>query len=303
MISRLNISKLPSHKGIMNQQHWWYAINPQAPYHLIDSSSGRQMPASAETILKVVYDQCDDLEDFPLKSGFRAMKKGDHLWLYAGGSSQQIFAYGIVHEVDDRNADDRRVRFAYDYELVKALQTDLIRRSDLGLRAPQSVRRITAQPAVAILNQFLAKHAHADPWSPVPEPQSELDGRQRVMRSIVQRQGQPAFRRELLSAYGRRCAITGCDIEQLLDAAHISPYLGTHTNEVGNGILLRTDLHLLFDRHLLGIRPDYTILVAKALKGTDHYGDLDGKLIRVPRRRAERPRTDLLERRLEQVNT
>ncbi|WP_336979879.1 HNH endonuclease signature motif containing protein [Altererythrobacter fulvus] len=60
-------------------------------------------------------------------------------------------------------------------------------------------------------------------------------------------------------AYEGRCAISGCDVREVLEAAHIMPYLGEETNDVRNGLLLRADLHTLFDLGLLKIGPDYKI--------------------------------------------
>lgn len=63
------------------------------------------------------------------------------------------------------------------------------------------------------------------------------DARKREISSIALRRGQPGFRRDLLSAYECRCAFTGCDVEAILEAAHIVPYRGEHTNHVENGLL------------------------------------------------------------------
>lgn len=81
------------------------------------------------------------------------------------------------------------------------------------------------------------------------------DAREWIKQSIARRDGQPAFRRELLKAYESRCVISGCDIEPLLEAAHIMPYKGGHTNHVSNGLLLRADLHKLFDLGMLCVDP------------------------------------------------
>ena len=59
------------------------------------------------------------------------------------------------------------------------------------------------------------------------------------------------FRDALIGAYAGRCAITGCSVLDILEAAHITPYLGPDTNHVTNGLLLRADLHTLFDTCLL----------------------------------------------------
>lgn len=85
------------------------------------------------------------------------------------------------------------------------------------------------------------------------DAKNETDARKRALRAIVLRQGQGTFRRKLLEVYGGTCCITGCAFEQVLEAAHIQPYRGEHTNAVENGLLLRADVHTLFDLYLLWI--------------------------------------------------
>jgi hypothetical protein len=74
------------------------------------------------------------------------------------------------------------------------------------------------------------------------------------------RKGQYKFRKDLLEAYNGRCAITGCEIEEALEAAHIIPYCLTKNNTVLNGLLLRADLHTLFDFNLILVDPDTRII-------------------------------------------
>lgn len=62
-----------------------------------------------------------------------------------------------------------------------------------------------------------------------------------------------------MDAYERRCAVTGCTVEAVLEAAHISPYRGDHTNDVTNGLLLRADIHTMFDCGLIKVDGDYRI--------------------------------------------
>lgn len=82
-----------------------------------------------------------------------------------------------------------------------------------------------------------------------------VDHRDRTLAAIRLRQGQPAFRKLLLDAYGSRCAVTGSRTVEVLEAAHIMPYMGRHTNVAQNGLLLRSDVHTLFDRLLLTVVP------------------------------------------------
>ncbi|MBO3085179.1 HNH endonuclease [Cellulomonas fengjieae] len=120
------------------------------------------------------------------------------------------------------------------------------------------------------------------------------DERKWSMRNTVVREGQTLFRRHLLTAYGRRCAITGTSLVQVLEAAHIRPYKGPNTNLPSNGILLRADLHRMWDVGLLAVHEeDLTVLVA------DHVTDpgyvaLRGTVIRIPELPGQRPRPDAL---------
>jgi hypothetical protein len=128
------------------------------------------------------------------------------------------------------------------------------------------------------------------------DPDSIEDARQRIMARIALRQGQPQFRRRLLEAYGKKCAISRCNCEEALEAAHIHPYRGTATNHVTNGILLRSDLHTLFDLGLIGIdTASFTVIVSKALKATT-YAELVGKKVTLPAIPTQRPNRDLLDK-------
>lgn len=79
---------------------------------------------------------------------------------------------------------------------------------------------------------------------------------------------QAAFRADVLSRYAGKCAISGCRIEAVLQAAHILPF-SEHVefrNDVTNGLLLRADVHILFDRALISIDPaNYKVVLAPAL--------------------------------------
>lgn len=120
------------------------------------------------------------------------------------------------------------------------------------------------------------------------------DRRDKELRAIYVRRGQRAFRRKLLKAYGKACAVTGCKITELLEAAHISPYRGDHTNKVRNGLLLRADVHTLFDLGLLWINEQFTVQVAKSVRRAP-YDQLHGVALRKPAAVADEPSARLLE--------
>ena len=104
-------------------------------------------------------------------------------------------------------------------------------------------------------------------------PVDDVDARERIERSVVMRRGQRAFREKLMVAYGARCAISGCAVRDVLEAAHVTPYLGERTNRATNGLLLRADLHTLWDCGLLAADPvTRIVLLSPALAGSEYAG-------------------------------
>jgi predicted restriction endonuclease len=97
-----------------------------------------------------------------------------------------------------------------------------------------------------------------------------------------------------LEAYADRCAISDCDCADALEAAHIHPYRGEKTNHPTNGLLLRSDLHVLFDLGKICVDVNsYTIIVSLDLMATV-YGRLQGKKLHLPIEPAKRPSAQLL---------
>mgnify|MGYP000167958871 FL=1 len=102
------------------------------------------------------------------------------------------------------------------------------------------------------------------------------------------------FRQELLDAYEGRCAFTGYDFTGALEACHIVPYQGPGTNHVTNGLLLRADIHTLFDIGKMAVRTsDMTLIIADELK-EGSYGHLSGRSITLPIDPVARPNVDAL---------
>jgi putative restriction endonuclease len=115
------------------------------------------------------------------------------------------------------------------------------------------------------------------------------------------RAGQAAFKALVLDAYGRRCAVTGDKIVPVLQAAHIRPVNNDGENRVDNGLLLRSDVHTLFDRGYLGVHPERrTLMVSPRLRSEWGNGEefyqraASGKPISAPRRAADLPHHEFL---------
>ena len=105
---------------------------------------------------------------------------------------------------------------------------------------------------------------------------------------VLPRLGQGSFRVVWTDAYQRRCALTGEKVLPVLEAAHIRPYARGGEHAVTNGLLLRRDLHTLFDRGYLTVSPDRKVTVSRRRKedfenGREYYA-LQGHDIRTPDR-------------------
>ena len=83
---------------------------------------------------------------------------------------------------------------------------------------------------------------------------------------VAARLGQGAFRVLLTQLYQGACAITGEHSLPVLDAAHIQPYADGGPHSLTNGLLLRSDVHRLFDRGYVTVSPDYEFRVSDRLR-------------------------------------
>ncbi len=113
------------------------------------------------------------------------------------------------------------------------------------------------------------------------------------------RLGQGAFRVLVTEAYARRCAVTGERTLPALEAAHIMPFAKSGPNLTANGLLMRSDLHKLFDLGYISVTPDLHVEVSRKIKeeyenGRAYY-DLHGKaLVTTPAAPNDRPSSQFL---------
>jgi len=137
---------------------------------------------------------------------------------------------------------------------------------------------------------------------PRPDPAGERYGAPEV---ILPRLGQGTFRIAVTDAYERACAVTGEHSLPALDASHIRAYASSGPHDVRNGILLRADLHRLFDQGYVTVTTDYKLLVSPRLK-SEHdngrsYYPLHGGKVTVPSMPGERPALEFLQWHNEEV--
>jgi putative restriction endonuclease len=115
---------------------------------------------------------------------------------------------------------------------------------------------------------------------------------------IRPRLGQGAFRVLVTDLYHRRCAVSGERTLPALEAAHIRPYTEGGEHAPQNGVLLRSDLHRLFDAGYVTITPEHRFEVSRRIKdefenGKDYYR-LHGGLVNVPVRKEHQPSPSFL---------
>jgi hypothetical protein len=237
----------------------------------------------------------------------RQVRSGDSAYFFKQGDEPRgIFAVGTISgsaiENTTASAGENRWQVPVTFRaLVDPTKEILIREAQLlTMPAPphrwraqasgiqlesDAARAIDAEIAYLQLQKFLPPEA-----SDVDFNMTDLkDARERINRAIVLRRGQREFREKLLAAYERRCAVTGCNIQDLLEAAHIIPYRGAETNHLQNGLLLRSDIHTLFDCGLITIDHErMTVILASRLEHSS-YRKLANRPIRLPKKDSERP--------------
>jgi len=137
---------------------------------------------------------------------------------------------------------------------------------------------------------------HADSFIPdFDEIEKELDefiiqdARSKQLKEISSRKGQGTFRENILRIYNKTCCITGSKVEAVLEAAHIIPYNGEISNHVQNGLLLRSDIHTLYDSGKLVINPENMHVILHSDLYESEYTSYAGKPIRLPNDKLHQP--------------
>jgi len=243
---------------------------------------------------------------------------GDRVYIFKQGADPRgIFAVGTIvggpelrsdPDDEDQGRPHFRCRVSFDAlvdptveyllgleEISDLVAPGLINANPSGLSVPAEIvpeleRRLAPRLARATLPAIDSTSADNNAF----DPTSAMDERLRATRAILVRRGQPAFRAALVEAYGARCAITRCPIMDILEAAHIFPYRGDNTNDVSNGLLLRTDIHTLFDCNLLAFDPGTLQVVLSESLVNSTYRALAGKPIWKPAKPHQWPSAKVL---------
>jgi len=127
------------------------------------------------------------------------------------------------------------------------------------------------------------------------DPSSTKDGRAMIVETITKRRGQPALRQMLLSAYEYQCAITGCNAVEALETTYIIPYRGKYTHKASNGILLRADLHTLFDLGKMAIDTRTMTVILNDELLNSSYRIFADRPLNFPKDESQRPSKEALD--------
>jgi HNH endonuclease len=116
---------------------------------------------------------------------------------------------------------------------------------------------------------------------------------------VLPRLGQGSFRLIVADAYEGRCALSSSRILHVLDSAHIKPYASSGTHSPTNGMLLRQDIHTLFDLGYVTVTSEYKVEISKKMKeefeNGIEYRSMHGSQIHLPKIEQFRPSAKMLE--------
>jgi putative restriction endonuclease len=236
----------------------------------------------------------------PSGSGAR-VRRGDDLFLWKSGEGWLAHCRATTDAWAPRGVNEvpwpepERYRYLFGIELLSEppVPIAMAGAEATALAGLQSTIRLGQFPALDDASTAAVAELFGPPVSTVETALADLlraagievpptvDERDYAQRLIAVRRGQQGFRQGLLRAFDRTCCISGSRVEATLEAAHIRPYRGIGSHVAGNGLLLRADLHTLFDLRLITVMPFGTVRAAPELRGSE-YEDFEERQIRPP---------------------
>jgi predicted restriction endonuclease len=252
-------------------RHFLYPLNRTSEYVLVDDE-GNVFDTSPEG-LKASIDY-DATSKWGLASCYLQIEDRDFVWAYFAKPDGIILAVGRCSGEPFWEADFEKhaLHIQWDRRLTERLMKNPIAYEEFQQRV--QVGATPANEATArLLDQWLDGKRSA---------RARADDRevQIIKRMVRTRQGQQGFRDDLIRTYGGRCFVTGCTELAALEAAHIRAVRKKGRHSVRNGMLLRADIHNLFDRGLFVIDKEYVVTLHPRIKKDPCYQDLDGKDLR-----------------------
>lgn len=156
------------------------------------------------------------------------------------------------------------------YQLMNPIQRELLRQTILSAYFPEAID--SKQFEIQYITDTIQKEILYDPAQNyvrrvkqiLTEKPKEVKEEELVLRSSI-------FRKAVKQIYNQKCAITGLKIDfsstmSMVDACHIIPFAETQDDTITNGIALSPTIHRAFDRGMVAISDDYTILIHKNVR-------------------------------------
>jgi hypothetical protein len=243
---------------------WLYPVNDRSPNWSDD-------PDEPDLLSFMQQRQKGRTHKWTLPYRLRDLAPGDVIWVRGTSPISAVAAMGEVLS-GARPAPLWEGRWLFDVSFDNS-QTRGLSRSPLAIdleSSARTVRRLKDKERRQIRRGVTTSH------------DAETRGKTWRLGRLANRQGQSAFRQSLMLAYGSRCAITDCAVEATLQAAHIRPFDGPASNKTSNGLLLRGDVHNLFDRGLLWVSAGLRVGVSRELDESE-YAAFRGRKLRTPR--------------------
>lgn len=160
-------------------------------------------------------------------------------------------------------------------------------RLESGINTPRTGYRfiddaewsVVCERFLELMNRAVKAHTSHDEVDHLRTEARDDDGSTFTAKRKVRR-NQSRFRLNLMELYDSACAVSGECVEEVLEAAHIVGHSETGLNHTGNGLLLRSDLHRLFDRNLIAVDPKSLNIVVSPLLAESGYQSYSGKKLR-----------------------
>lgn len=251
--------------------HFIYPLSSNGDYYF-EAKRGKLVQINPENYWANALKGARDT--WGLSTGFRLIGPGDWVWAYFTNPTSQILGVGVVKNPVAWNARYGRhsIDIQWDAKLTAALKADPIPYSSYQQQVQSSAVRANSTTQ-SVLERWLATRSS-----------SAVTAHRAVefaSREVRQRLGQGGFRSNALRAYNNTCAFSGCQEASVLQAAHIIPVGAGGSHDLSNSLLLRADLHNLFDLGQITVSAELTIAVDPNV--TDRaYRRLDGKSLHLP---------------------
>jgi len=257
----------------MTVNHYLYPLNPKSKYgYHFEDEIGNTYPTSLAGFLDC-YSKTSEAE-WSISVLGDEIKKNDLIWVHFANPTSEIRAVGRADGPAKEKTDwspRKSLTIKWDWELTKKLQKHPIPFSAHRQMIPVAVRRANPK-TLKILEAWLDKKP-----SQKIKSHTKLSSRVKFRTTEIEvRQGQPEFRLQLLALYDNRCVISGCETRDALQAAHIKSISDGGSHDLRNGLILRADLHNLFDRGLITISKSGIVSIDSVIT-ENNYRKYNGK--------------------------